>query len=1034
MKAMAALGVSKVGELQKFIYVEDLLENGLKKVQACKLLDTVGGVKYRPMSPEPAASSNASVREEKASGSQGTQAGPQRDQGAGNGPQRDQGAENGSTTTQGAGNGSTRAQGAGSGGTRTIADVRITDDPGGQDMPRGTYRDILLQGRCRGVWSLAQRAPLCVQTLQLVGIGMPPVEPPTKKKRPWSNPLRRGRPLLNRKQIQHIQKVGRASSNRRKNSREREPQKAPKPLPQKRPGRLNFRFSTAWADAKDDGEELCLVSYAESSGESSDAYTRMMVESLVKERDQTKPVTRGNGSRPGSQSSNGGRQKSKALGEQRDEASRGETRQDFSALSVSASSSQKVAVTTGTVDGPGDGDSLVVGSVENVLPGQGAAGQENSSEGSGVRPGQDDAGQEAVPEGAGQVISGETEQQTGGNGNNGFPADGKKLRCDVVVGREEILQLSQGVLQRIYQKVSECEEQYPKRDFPRGQNKMARNLVISASSDGSGVGEMGIMMEESSTPAAVLNPQEQLMQYDPRCDPRVLVRSRTTEWVKFRGPAERSFWGAVAAQARKICVEMEEVDQLNMQLQTGRYMFERKEEGHYSSLHTPYHANPCFQPVGNGPLSIMGVLLSPRLQEKFTNSDTFGSALEGIGYEWNKTPEMRVHVQLMDRVANLVYPFTVLMGQAPVAYTSFLWQHGRERLMEFFRASTCADELEALWRQKEDDEEEVDPSGLVLEFSGQEESVLEQGNGEVPSSSEGGKNVVGDGEAAGKAPEISPEDETADGVVRKATTRFFLQRIYEDVFEKWFTEPSLQDRRIGRMFDSTKGYPGEGPLKDGLDLSSKGMPWIPVDHLDEVVAKKLNPSVNSGEEEGCVQESGIQPEPTHVEDAPAEKILRALWWKEYRAGYERLRRSNGIGSKPGTVKVPIRAVRRPGSEKLFLKKPLIRGSAQHGSGADRKKTIKVVEPRPGFPAVSDKPRTTSAQGEQSSSQDLGNVQVEKSRPMDRYEAERQVKRQRGFCYWFSRGKNSCKFGRGRCGASILLVQVFRGWEAVSCWG
>ena len=172
-EAMFELAVSKVGELQQFVYVEDLVEKGVKLVHACKLLDAVGGVKYRPMSPEPAATTNATMRVEQSSGSQG----------------------------------------AGNGTTRTIADVRKVEDPGGIEMPRGSYRDILFRGRYREAWSLEQRSPLCVQTLQLVGVGMPPVDPPKKGCRSWSNPVRRGRPLLNRKQVQ---KVACSYSNRRK--------------------------------------------------------------------------------------------------------------------------------------------------------------------------------------------------------------------------------------------------------------------------------------------------------------------------------------------------------------------------------------------------------------------------------------------------------------------------------------------------------------------------------------------------------------------------------------------------------------------------------------------------------------------------------------------------------------------------------------------------------------------------------------------------------------------------------------------------
>ena len=64
--------------------------------------------------------------------------------------------------------------------------------------------------------------------------------------------------------------------------------------------------------------------------------------------------------------------------------------------------------------------------------------------------------------------------------------------------------------------------------------------------------------------------------------------------------------------------------------------------------------------------------------------------------------------------------------------------------------------------------------------------------------------------------------------------------------------------------------------------------------------------------------------------------------------------------------------------------------------------MKVVGPRPGFPAVLQASNTDSTSGEGSSSQVHGNVHVEQNRPMDRYEAERLEKRKKGFCYWFGR--------------------------------
>ena len=52
-------------------------------------------------------------------------------------------------------------------------------------------------------------------------------------------------------------------------------------------------------------------------------------------------------------------------------------------------------------------------------------------------------------------------------------------------------------------------------------------------------------------------------------------------------------------------------------------------------------------------------------------------------------------------------------------------------MMEFLQAATCADQLEVLWRRMDDDaDEEVDPTGMVLEIPDQQDAVLDQGNNE----------------------------------------------------------------------------------------------------------------------------------------------------------------------------------------------------------------------------------------------------------------------------------------------------------------
>ena len=67
-EVMITLGVNNVSDLQEFIFVEDLVEKGINKVTACKILQLVGGVRYRPEGPEKAVPSDASVRVQQSSG------------------------------------------------------------------------------------------------------------------------------------------------------------------------------------------------------------------------------------------------------------------------------------------------------------------------------------------------------------------------------------------------------------------------------------------------------------------------------------------------------------------------------------------------------------------------------------------------------------------------------------------------------------------------------------------------------------------------------------------------------------------------------------------------------------------------------------------------------------------------------------------------------------------------------------------------------------------------------------------------------
>ena len=154
------------------------------------------------------------------------------------------------------------------------------------------------------------------------------------------------------------------------------------------------------------------------------------------------------------------------------------------------------------------------------------------------------------------------------------------------------------------------------------------------------------------------------------------------------------------------------------------------------------------------------------------NPDTQATTADpqAIAYDWSRSPGMEVHVELMARVAKLVAPFLTLGGQGSVVNSEFLWQRGKAQLMEFLQAATCADHLEVLWKRMDDDaDEEVDPSTMVLEILGQEDAVLDQGNNESPIPIEDAGGEIG-----GKAPEVSPEEETSSGSSRLAGTRMFL--------------------------------------------------------------------------------------------------------------------------------------------------------------------------------------------------------------------------------------------------------------------
>ena len=385
--------------------------------------------------------------------------------------------------------------------------------------------------------------------------------------------------------------------------------------------------------------------------------------------------------------------------------------------------------------------------------------------------------------------------------------------------------------------------------------------------------------------------------------------------------------------------------------------------------------------------------------------------MEAIAFDWSRIPGMEVHVELMVRVAKLVYPFLTMGGQGTVVNSEFIWQRGRDQLMEFLQAATCADELEELWKRMDDDDDaEVDPSGMVLEISGQQDAVFGQGNNETPLPIEdAGSETTGNTGTDGKAPEISPEEETTSGSSRLSGTRMLLWKVYSRVASNW--DFSIQDRTTGRIFDSTKGYPGEGPKNNDDSTSSKrNLPWISEDHLDQVVAKKMEMSSDMNVLDGFVPEGEGQLEKVEVENVAASRVLRALWLKGFRAGQRKLCRAGKLRSQVVRTMIPANRVWSFKGRKPSLKMPKKHESVVFGSEIRGKPIMGLGEYQEGFPGSSTEASTTSTLGKKGSSPDHGNVHAVRDCSMDRLEAERLSKRRQGICYWFAKGNNRCRFG------------------------
>ena len=262
--------------------------------------------------------------------------------------------------------------------------------------------------------------------------------------------------------------------------------------------------------------------------------------------------------------------------------------------------------------------------------------------------------------------------------------------------------------------------------------------------------------------------------------------------------------------------------------------------------------------------------------------------------------------------------------------------------MEFLRAATCADELEVLRKRMDDYDEEVDPSGRLLEISGQTESVFGQGSGETPISAESAKDEeVASEKAAGKAPEISPEEETAAGPSRMSGTKMFLWRLYGRI-ASW--ERSDQNRQTGKMFDSTKGYPGEGPTNVGVsDIYGQAMSWVPDMQLGCEVAKKQEVSSTLND----VGSLGLESEGRNSKKAqkwsgrsPKKAQKWQNWFGKTQKGSEMVREEPKKGSetvreepKKGSETVrqePEKAQKWSGQEPQKGSE-MVRGGAQKGS-------------------------------------------------------------------------------------------------------
>ena len=163
-----------------------------------------------------------------------------------------------------------------------------------------------------------------------------------------------------------------------------------------------------------------------------------------------------------------------------------------------------------------------------------------------------------------QLASDGTGQRNGGDGSGALQRGQWKIYMSTEARRCGKLNVCRALCARIYWKVSDGRVPIKK----KGVNKMDRSLIISTSSDGSGVGEVVPPTIQNLTGVVV------------RGDPGVLIQSPTTAWVMKRSLANRTMWAVVSGLASEVLKALVEVDESNERMNTGR----SQQDGRYGCV------------------------------------------------------------------------------------------------------------------------------------------------------------------------------------------------------------------------------------------------------------------------------------------------------------------------------------------------------------------------------------------------------------------------------------------------------------------